>query len=131
MFPFDNTNFSSSNFGGFNFNGFSSGAKSTYHEFDNNNFAGNWSGAVETRPSHPMVELDPFGLPGGLPTTRSQEPIPGPSYWNPAGPYEGSVALDTAPDTVSNFFETMFPPVSGLPGTGKSHRRNLGRFVRS
>ena len=134
MFPFDDANFNGPNFSGSNFDGFSSEyAKSTYQELDNS-FAGSWSGDANGQHG---VELDPFGLgPALFPEPYSQtipsgsrEPISIPSYWNATGPYEGSTVLDTAPDTLSSSFEKMFPPVNSLPGTGKSHRGNLDRFV--
>jgi hypothetical protein len=135
MFPFGNTNFNGSNFSGFGY-GFNSNHKiSAYMDFDNNNFAGDWSGGVNTEPSNPAAELDPFGLgpiafPEAYPQagpSRSQDLISGPSYWEAAAPYEGSTVLDTAANTLSYPYETMFPPTNSIPGTGKSYRENLDR----
>ena len=138
MFPFDDSNFDGSDFSGFNFDGFDfQNAKPTYLEFDNNS-TGNWSGGVNAEYQDTDVQLDQFGLgPATYPESCLQgpsgfrAPITTPSYWDAAGPYEGSTVLPAiASTTLSNPFETTLPPVDGLAGTGKPHHKNPYRFVR-
>ena len=134
MFPFNDANSNGSNCGGFEYNGFSSKTLKTYQEFDSNNFAGDWPGEVNTQLT---TGLDPFGLgpiafPEAYPQAgpSTQNTISRTSYWDAAGQYEGSAVFDTAANTISNPFETMFPPSNGLAGTGKPRCENLDRFVR-
>lgn len=100
MLLFNSANSNRPNFCRFNFYGFNSvNGEHTYLELDNNNFAGSRSGANLQAP-RPAGELGPFGwgstvYPQAGPAIF-QGFIPGPSYLDAAGSYEGNIAFDHA-----------------------------------